>query len=112
MLDNSAKYSDAVKEIRISAIETPNKNVRISVEDKGRGIPAKLREKVFEKFFRAKHEDIHATSGGIGLGLAIARGIVESQGGKIWIEDGRGDFVTAFVFQIPISEDETKAGEI
>jgi signal transduction histidine kinase len=40
------------------------------------------------------------------MGLAIARGIVESQGGKIWIEDGRDGFITRVAFQIPIGDDE------
>ena len=79
--------------------------VEIAVEDEGKGIAGEMREKVFEKFVRAREEDIHTTAGGLGLGLAIARGIIESQGGRIWIEDGRDDFKTKFVFQIPIGDD-------
>lgn len=104
-LDNAAKYSANKREIRISACENENQTVEISVEDKGRGIAPEIREKIFDKFFRANQDDIHTTSGGIGLGLAIAKGIIESQGGKIWVESGRDDFVTRFVFQIPIGDD-------
>ncbi len=105
LLDNAAKYSPNQFEIRISAKEIPDNLIEISVEDKGRGIAPEIREKIFDKFFRANQDDVHTTSGGIGLGLAIAKGIIESQGGKIWAEPGRDEFVTRFVFQIPIGDD-------
>ena len=65
-----------------------------------------MREKVFDKFFRAEKEDIHSTESGLGLGLAIARGIIESQNGKIWTEDASDGYVTRFAFQIPIGDEE------
>jgi K+-sensing histidine kinase KdpD len=104
LLDNAAKYSPPNSRIRISA-KRAGENIKISVEDQGRGIPVLLREKVFSKFFRAESEEAHKTSGGLGLGLAIARGIVESQGGKIWIEDGLDDYKIMIVFQIPIGDE-------
>jgi two-component system sensor histidine kinase KdpD len=106
LLDNAAKYSPENSRIRISARRAENETVEITVEDEGKGIEEKMREKVFEKFVRAETEDIHTTASGLGLGLAIAHGIVESQGGRIWIENGSGDFMTKFVFQIPIGDDE------
>jgi K+-sensing histidine kinase KdpD len=106
LLDNAAKYSPAGSRIRISARRAAGETVEIAVEDEGPGIEEKMREKVFDKFVRAREEDIHTTASGLGLGLAIARGIVESQGGRIRIEDGSDDFMTKFVFQIPIGNDE------
>lgn len=107
LLDNAAKYSPEGSKIRISARRTENENFEIAVEDEGKGVSAEMREKVFSKFFRARGTDIHTTAGGgIGLGLAIARGIVESQGGKIRIEDGRDGYVTRAVFTVPIGVDE------
>ncbi len=106
LLDNAAKYSPAGSKIRISARRAENEMIEIAVEDEGRGIPEKMREKVFDKFFRTENEDIHTTASGLGLGLAIARGIVESQGGRIWIENGTDNFKTKFVFNIPIGDDE------
>ncbi|MEP6901165.1 MAG: DUF4118 domain-containing protein [Actinomycetota bacterium] len=106
LLDNAAKYSPVKSKIRISARRTENEMVEIAVEDEGRGIRHEMRERVFDKFFRADPEDIHTTASGLGLGLAIARGIVESQGGRIWIEDGTDNFKTKFVFNIPIGDDE------
>lgn len=106
LLDNAAKYSAKNSQIRVSVKRAANEMIEISVEDEGRGIAANLRERVFDKFFRREESAIHTTESGLGLGLAIARGIVESQGGRIWIEDGNDDFVTRFVFQIPIGEEE------
>jgi two-component system sensor histidine kinase KdpD len=105
LLDNAAKYSPPRSTIRISAARVENENIEISVEDQGRGIPGEMREKVFGKFFRRDGEDIHNTAGGLGLGLAIARGIVESQNGTIWIEDGRGEFKIRVVFRVPIGDE-------
>jgi K+-sensing histidine kinase KdpD len=105
LLDNAAKYSPAAARIRVSARRAAGEKIEIAVEDEGKGVAEAMREKVFDKFVRADEEDIHTTASGLGLGLAIARGIVESQGGRIWIEDGSDDFKTKFVFQIPIGDD-------
>jgi K+-sensing histidine kinase KdpD len=102
LLDNAAKYSPKNSKIRISARQTQNNTVEIAVEDQGRGISAEMREQVFSKFFRVSEDSIHTTESGLGLGLAIARGIVESQGGRIWVEDGSPGFKTKFVFVVPI----------
>ena len=107
MLDNAAKYSNEQTEIRVSALLIDNETLEISVEDSGEGIAAENRERVFEKFYRAFAIGIHSTASGLGLGLAIARGIVESQGGRIWIEDGRVGFVTRVVFRIPVGDDKS-----
>jgi signal transduction histidine kinase len=64
------------------------------------------RERIFEKFYRASEGDIHSTASGLGLGLAIARGIAESQGGSVWVEDGTDGFVTRFVFRMPIGDNQ------
>ena len=107
LLDNAAKYSPDTSDIRIKARRGANETVEISVEDKGSGIPLDMRERVFDKFFRASAaDDANSTSSGLGLGLAIARGVTESQDGRIWIEDGRDGFVTRVVFTIPVGDDE------
>ena len=102
LLDNAAKYSPKNSKIRVSARREGSENVEISVENEGKGVPLEMREKIFAKFFRATDDAIHTTSGGLGLGLAIARGIVESQGGRIWIEDGRDQYATRAVFTVPV----------
>ena len=82
LLDNAAKYSDPGSKIRLSASVTSRSKVRIVVEDQGRGIPKVDRDRVFDKFFRLGEQDVHRTAGGLGLGLTIARGMIESQGGR------------------------------
>jgi signal transduction histidine kinase len=61
--------------------------VRVAVEDSGDGLDAEARARMFEHFWRG---DRSRSSRGAGLGLAIARGLVEAQGGRIWAEDREG----------------------
>jgi two-component system OmpR family sensor kinase len=79
-----------------------DKNIRVSVIDRGEGIPEPLQEKVFDRFYRADNSRNRQT-GGSGLGLAIARSIVNAHGGKIWSESTPGGGAT-FCFEIPISK--------
>lgn len=100
LIENSAKYSPPGTRIRISAVPEL-RSVAISVEDQGRGIPVNMRAKVFEKFVRVEETDIHRTGSGLGLGLAIAKGIIESQGGAISVQDGADGFRTKFTITLP-----------
>jgi len=99
LVENAAKYSPAETTVTIDATTHGNR-VLISVNDAGCGIPTDMREKVFEKFVRLQRD----RSDGLGLGLAIARGIAESQGGKIEIKDGAGGKGTRFVLTLSIGE--------
>jgi K+-sensing histidine kinase KdpD len=106
LIDNAAKYSRAGSRIRVTASRAGGKTVRLAVEDEGRGIRAELRERVFDKFYRAPQDDESAvTQPGLGMGLAIARGIVEAHGGRIWVEDGGGNRGTLVAFTLPVSDD-------
>lgn len=88
LLDNAAKYSPEGTVVRLVAKAGEDGMVRINIEDQGPGVPVELREQVFEKFFRAMRDgDSGQQRRGSGMGLAIAKGIVEAHGGKIWIED-------------------------
>lgn len=110
LVDNAAKYSPKGTNIKVAAKSTDDQTVQLIVEDEGYGIPPELRERVFDKFFRAMRDGDTATRqpSGSGMGLAIAKGIVEAHGGSIRIEDnpkGRG---SRFVVTLPIGdEDET-----
>ncbi len=98
LLENAAKYSGPSAKIAISVGQKEN-NICFAVDDEGPGIPSELRGRVFEKFFRAGFHP------GLGMGLAIARGIVQAHGGKIWIEDGPEKKGTSVQFMIPLSND-------
>lgn len=104
LVENAVKYSREGSTIRVSAASSPDGNIEITVEDKGRGIAPADRERIFEKFVRISDSDIHSTAGGLGLGLAIARGLAESQGGRIAVGDGRDEFVTAFTLMLPAAQ--------
>ena len=108
LIDNAAKYSAKGSVIRISARRAGDELIQMAVEDEGPGIPANLRERVFDKFFRATRDgDVrnHQPTG-TGMGLAIAKGIVEAHDGTISIEAGRGGKGTRVVFTLPTGDDE------
>lgn len=100
IVENAAKYSPSGTTITITAASHGD-SVLISVTDEGKGIPADMREKIFEKFVRLDS----GRSDGLGLGLAIARGIVEAQNGKIQIKDSVNDKGTKVVLTLPIGEE-------
>lgn len=104
LIDNAAKYSPAGTVIRIGAHRLDHESVRMEVEDEGIGISGALRERVFDKFFRATRDGDVNTSrpAGTGMGLAIARGIVDAHDGTIWIESGREGKGTRVAFTLPI----------
>jgi two-component system sensor histidine kinase KdpD len=109
LLDNAAKYSPAGTSIKVAASQFDDATLKLVVEDDGQGIPMELRERVFDKFFRATHTHPGSTRSGMGMGLAIARGIVEAHGGRIWIETtnrGRG---TSVALTLPLGDEESGA---
>ena len=105
LVDNAAKYSPPGSTIRIDARRGQDGMVVMAVEDEGSGIPLEMRERVFDKFFRATRNGDVSTSG-TGMGLAIAKGIVEAHEGKIWIENARNGKGTRVVCTLPIGDEE------
>jgi K+-sensing histidine kinase KdpD len=107
LVDNAAKFSPKGTTINVEAKSVDGRVVQLSVEDEGPGIPPELRERVFAKFFRAMRDGDsgrHQPSGS-GMGLAIAKGIVEAHGGRIWIEDPRGARGSRVVITLPTGEE-------
>ncbi len=85
LLENAERYGAA--RIEVSLGRTGG-DARLDIEDDGPGIPAERRELVFERFTRLDESRSRA-EGGAGLGLSLARGLVEAHGGEIWIEEAR-----------------------
>jgi len=108
LVDNAAKYSAKGSVIRIIARRAGDESILMAIEDEGPGIPANLREQVFDKFFRATRDgDIRKQQpSGTGMGLAIAKGIVEAHEGSIWIEAGRNGKGTRVMFTLPIGDED------
>jgi signal transduction histidine kinase len=101
LVNNAMRYSDAGGRLRIRALRRET-DIEVRVEDSGRGIPGEALQTIFEKFVQVKDAD-EATPGSVGLGLAIAKRVVEAHGGSIWAESepGRGSI---FHFTIPVSD--------
>ena len=98
---NAIKYTPDKGVIRIATRRDPAGDAVIEVQDTGPGIAAAHRERIFERFYRV--DDARSReSGGVGLGLAIARWAVEANAGRIELEsdEGRG---TLFRIVLPAS---------
>ncbi len=91
LLDNASKYSPPGSRITVGADKDGDQHVRVTVSDEGPGVPKEYHERVFEKFFRVPaRQPQDPRRGGIGLGLPIARRLVEAQAGWIWVDPTEG----------------------
>ncbi|HKR98411.1 MAG TPA: ATP-binding protein [Candidatus Dormibacteraeota bacterium] len=103
VLDNLLNNADAAAPegtpILLTASPHGGDTVVVRVIDRGPGVPAELRGRVFERFVRGEGGEP-----GMGLGLAIVRGLVEAQGGTVWLEDAPGGGAS-FAFTLPVSQD-------
>jgi len=99
LIDNACKYSQGGREVVISA-QRNNRKLLIGVTDQGIGIPADELRRVFDPMYRIEPAPSPGVDG-LGLGLAICKGLVEAHGGHIWVESQIGAGST-FYFSIPI----------
>ena len=95
LIENALKYSPQQTPVLVD-IWRDGSEARLSVHDEGIGIPTEDQPLVFERFHRARNVDDRKFAG-MGLGLYIARGIVEQHGGRIWVESAPGAGSTFFV---------------
>ena len=100
LLENAIKYTPPDGQIGIN-LQVVDGFVQISIQDNGIGISEEEKRNIFNRFFRAKNA-IKVETDGSGLGLFIAKGIIDKHGGKIWFDSqvGKG---TTFHFTVPIS---------
>ncbi|MFH1113824.1 MAG: HAMP domain-containing sensor histidine kinase [Pseudomonadota bacterium] len=97
LLDNAYKYSPAGGLIKVTCDSFPEYHLFV-VSDEGVGMNPKQAKRVFDPFYRVDASDTAET--GTGLGLTVARNIVEAQGGRIWVESGK-DRGTEVKFTLP-----------
>ncbi len=99
LLENAVKFSEKDPVVVINA-EVKGDFVEFSVKDNGIGMSAEVQKKIFKPFYQGE-ESMYRKFGGPGLGLAVCKGLVDVQGGKIWFESevGKG---SVFHFTIPL----------
>jgi two-component system sensor histidine kinase KdpD len=98
LIENAVKYTPPGGEILVTA-QQGDGEVQIRVADRGPGLPAAAISRVFDRFYRI--DGTGQGPGGTGLGLAVARGLVEAHGGRIWVEN-RPDGGASFTFTLPL----------
>ncbi|HUE23771.1 MAG TPA: ATP-binding protein [Bryobacteraceae bacterium] len=99
---NALKYSQPGTPITVRA-HAGDAGVVISIQDRGPGIPAEEQRQIFEKYYRGKQARGHLT--GMGMGLPIARQVVEAHNGRVWVESQPGEGAT-FSFTLPLAYEE------
>ena len=105
LLNNAIKYCQNCKQIIVN-LESKEEMAICSVQDFGNGIIKTQQDKIFERFYRVTGNNLH-TYPGLGLGLFIAKEIIDRHNGKIWFEseEGKGSI---FYFSLPIAVNQNK----
>jgi signal transduction histidine kinase len=99
LLENAGKYGDPEAKIAVD-IARYDREVRVTVSSRGPGIPADLLPRVFDRFERSR--EARKEKPGLGLGLYIAKGLIEAHGGRIWAKSAPG-IITQFHFTLPVA---------
>ncbi len=99
LLSNALKFTPKGESVKISSKLMADGNVQVSVADTGDGIPDPMKEKLFNKYVQVESKR-KTEQKGTGLGLFIAKAIIEAHGGGIWIEDTK-PYGATFAFTLP-----------
>ena len=99
-MDAMADTPEVGREICLRTMRNGDNTIEVAVEDAGHGIPANTLSRMFESFFTTKKD-------GMGLGLSIARSIIEAHHGRIWVENNSRSGAT-FRFTLPFDKDNTR----
>jgi two-component system OmpR family sensor kinase len=98
LMENAVRHTPPGTHVR-ATVGAHDGEVVLRVEDDGPGVPAELRERIFERFVRAGGD--RSSSSGTGLGLAIVRAVAESHGGSVELEQGTDGDGARFVVRLP-----------
>jgi two-component system phosphate regulon sensor histidine kinase PhoR len=101
LVDNAIKYGRNQGTVTIRGRDVQADRIEVCVEDDGPGIPEDARERIFERFYRVDKARSRE-QGGTGLGLSIVKHIVQSHGGRVWVESEQGKG-SRFFFSLPKS---------
>jgi signal transduction histidine kinase len=107
LLGNALKFTPADGRVTVTMAHDGSAWVQIAVADTGPGIAADEAAQIFDQFYQAAHMDL-ATRHGTGLGLTIAKTLVELHGGRLWVESSVGHGST-FRFTLPVESPMTPA---
>ena len=99
LLDNAVRYSPDGGDIEVS-LTVAGEEAVVTLEDHGIGIPAKGQSRIFERFYRA-HSGTDHDHGGLGVGLYIAKQLVQQLGGRMWFLSDEGG--SRFMFSLPLA---------
>ncbi len=99
ILANAVQHTAPGGEVTISCIEAPDSpgTALVAISDNGPGIPAESITRIFDRFYRVDTSRSHAT-GGVGLGLAIVRKVIELHGGEVRVESEPGKGTVFFIY--------------
>jgi signal transduction histidine kinase len=101
LIENALRYSEEGQTVSVCLTQQGD-YLQVAVQDCGIGIPPEDKDHIFDKFYRAKNA-VDKRNEGSGLGLYIARNIINYHNGKIWFESELGEGTT-FFFTIPVKE--------
>ena len=101
LVSNAIQYTPEGGAVTLSAAQVGNE-IQVTVTDTGIGIPPEHLKNIFTRFYRVDKSRSRASGGGSGIGLTIARLLVEAHGGRIWAESEGANRGSRFIFALPI----------
>jgi two-component system clock-associated histidine kinase SasA len=99
LLGNATKYTPEGGKIELTVMHRTAQKIEVSITDNGPGIPAEMRDRVFEERYRLERDD---EADGYGIGLSLCRRIITAHYGRIWVDDAIGKKGSCFRFTLPV----------
>jgi signal transduction histidine kinase len=107
LLENAAKFSPGGGEVAVRLARAAGE-ARLAIRDPGIGIPADEIPHLFERFYQIDNDIMTRRFGGIGVGLYLARALVEAHGGRVWAESAGPQLGSTFTIALPLATAERK----